>query len=79
MSQRQYALDILSKYGMANCKPISLPLDQNLKWGADGGQVLEDATMYRKNVGRLIFYFETGSELHSWLGKSIYAASEEAT
>ncbi|MCO5603021.1 hypothetical protein L7F22_057164 [Adiantum nelumboides] len=27
LSQRQYALDMLSKYGMADCKPISMPLD----------------------------------------------------
>ena len=26
--QRQYALDMLSKYGMADCKPIAMPLDQ---------------------------------------------------
>jgi hypothetical protein len=25
--QRQYALDMLSKYGMVSCKPISIPLD----------------------------------------------------
>ena len=27
LSQRQYALDMLSKYGMDDCKPISMPLD----------------------------------------------------
>ena len=26
LSQRQYALDMLSKYGMAACKPIAMPL-----------------------------------------------------
>ena len=25
LSQRQYALDMLSKYGMADCKPILCP------------------------------------------------------
>ena len=35
ISQRQYALDMLSKYGMADCKPISMPLDQNLKLRAN--------------------------------------------
>ena len=55
LSQRQYALDMLSKYGMADCKPISMPLDQNLKLRADAGQVLEDVTMYRKIVGSLIY------------------------
>ena len=46
---------MLFKYGMADCKPISMPLDQNLKLRADEGQVLEDATMYRKIVGSLIY------------------------
>ena len=27
LSQRQYALDMLTKYGMAKCKPITMPLD----------------------------------------------------
>ncbi|WP_286497683.1 reverse transcriptase domain-containing protein, partial [Escherichia coli] len=44
LSQRQYALDMLSKYGMADCKPISMPLDQNVKLRSDVGQVLEDVT-----------------------------------
>ena len=55
LSQRQYALDMLSKYGMADCKPISMPLDQNLKLRADEGQVLENVTMYWKIVGSLIY------------------------
>ena len=55
LSQRQYALNMLSKYGMANCKPISIPLDQNLKLRANEGQVLEDVAMYQKIVGSLIY------------------------
>ena len=55
LSQRQYALDMLSKYGMADCKPISMPLDQNLKLRADEGQVLEDVTMYQKIVDSYIY------------------------
>ncbi|MCO5566992.1 hypothetical protein L7F22_020675 [Adiantum nelumboides] len=30
--QRQYALDMLSKYGMADYKPISMPLDHHDRW-----------------------------------------------
>ena len=55
MSQRQYAMDIFSKYGMTYCKPISMPLDQNGKMSTDAGCVLEDPTMYRKMVGSLIY------------------------
>ncbi|MCO5562213.1 hypothetical protein L7F22_015839 [Adiantum nelumboides] len=46
---------MLSKYGMADCKPIYMPLDQNVKLRADEGQVLEDVTMYRQIVGSLIY------------------------
>ncbi|MCO5570356.1 hypothetical protein L7F22_024076 [Adiantum nelumboides] len=45
---------MLSKYGMADCKPISMPLDQNVKLRTDEGQVLEDVTMYQQIVGSLI-------------------------
>ena len=47
-------MDILSKYGMAECKPIAMPLDQNLKVYFDVGDVMENATMYWKIVGSLI-------------------------
>ena len=46
---------MMSKYGMADCKSISVPLDQNGKVSADVGVVLEDPTMYRKTVGSLIY------------------------
>ena len=46
---------MLSKYGMVDCKPIAMPSYQNLKLRADEGQVLEDATLYQKIVGSLIY------------------------
>ena len=55
LSQRQYGLDMLSKYGMTGCKPISVPLEQNVKLNAETGELLEDITMYRRIVGSLIY------------------------
>ncbi|MCO5586430.1 hypothetical protein L7F22_040370 [Adiantum nelumboides] len=55
LSQKKYGLDMLMMYGMANCKPISTPLDQNLKLKIDEGEVLDDATMYHRIVGSLIY------------------------
>jgi hypothetical protein len=72
---------MLSKYGMVGCKPISVPLNQNGKLSADAGEVLEDATMYRKIVGSLIYMTITRPDLklHSWVGEPVYAGSSEAT
>ncbi|MCO5580000.1 hypothetical protein L7F22_033866 [Adiantum nelumboides] len=55
LSWKKYELDVLMKYDMADCKPISTPLDQNLKLRIDEGKVLDDATMYRKIVSNLIY------------------------
>ncbi|MCO5572496.1 hypothetical protein L7F22_026251 [Adiantum nelumboides] len=55
LSQKKYGLDMLMKYGMADCKPISTSVDQNLKLRIDEGEVLDDATMYRRIVGNLIY------------------------
>jgi hypothetical protein len=53
--QRQYALNKLSKYGMTGCKPISIPLEQNVKLSVDEGDIVEDTTMYKRIVGSLIY------------------------
>jgi hypothetical protein len=53
--QRQYALNKLSKYGMTSCKPILIPLEQNVKLSADEGDLMEDITMYRHIMGSLIY------------------------
>jgi hypothetical protein len=66
--QRQYAVDMLSKYGMVGSKPIFVPLDQNGKLSADAGEVLEDATIYRKIVGSLIYTMITKPNLNYIVG-----------
>jgi hypothetical protein len=32
-------------YGMMGCKPISIPLEQNVKLSVDEGDLVEDTTM----------------------------------
>jgi len=74
--QRQYALDMLAKYGMMACKLMLMPLEQNMKLRADlGDEVVDDITMYRKMVGSLIYMtiYEARSQLCGWTGKSVYA------
>jgi len=61
--QKQYALNKLSKCGMTSCKPISIPLEQNVKLSADEGDLVEDTTMYRRIVGSLIYMTITRPDL----------------
>ena len=68
LSQRQYGLDMLSKYGMVDCKPILMPLDVNAKLSAQVGDVVEDVTMYRKIVGSLIYLTITRPDLSYTVG-----------
>ncbi len=75
--QRQYVLNKLSEYGMTGCKPISIPLEQNVKLSVDEGDLVEDTTMYRHIVGSLIYM--TRFELCNWSGESIHANTMKAT
>jgi hypothetical protein len=53
---------------MVGCKPISVPLDQNGKLSANAGEVLEDAIMYKKIVGSLIYMTITRPDLNYTIG-----------
>ena len=59
---------MLSKYGTANCKPISMPLDHNLKLRANEGQVIKNVTMYWQIVGSLIYLTISCSDLNYIIG-----------
>jgi hypothetical protein len=66
--QRQYALNKLSEYGTMGCKPISIPLEQNVKLSADEGDLVEDTTMYKCIVGSLIYTTITRPNLSYAIG-----------
>jgi hypothetical protein len=66
--QRQYALNKLSEYGMTGCKPISIPLEQNVKLSANEEDLVEDTTMYRRIVGSLIYMTITRPNLSYAVG-----------
>jgi hypothetical protein len=67
ISQRHYALDMLFKFGMANCKPISTPLDRTVKHRPDSGKVY-DPTRFRRIVGSLIYLTITRPDLRYPVG-----------
>ena len=57
LSQRKYCLQILEDTGFLDSKPVVAPMDPNLKLCKSEGEQLteEDATCYRRLIGRLIY------------------------
>ena len=55
LCQEKYARDLLQKFGMLDCKPISTPMEANSKLCAHEGKDLKDGTMYQQIVGSLIY------------------------
>ena len=58
----------VSKYGMDDCKPISMFLDVNAKLSAHMGDVVEDVAMFRTIVGSLIYLTITRPDLSYTVG-----------
>jgi hypothetical protein len=53
LHQRQYAIDILERAGMYDCKPCSTPVDTQAKLSEDDGPPVADATSYRSLTSAL--------------------------
>jgi hypothetical protein len=53
---------------MMRCKPISIPLEQNVKLSADEGDLVEDNTMYICIIGSLIYMTITRPNLSYVIG-----------
>jgi hypothetical protein len=53
---------------MMSCKPILIPLEQNVKLSADEGDFVEDTTMYRRIMGSLIYMTITRLDLSYAVG-----------
>ncbi|KAL6344205.1 hypothetical protein AAG906_035430 [Vitis piasezkii] len=75
LCQQKYAKDLLKKFGMLECKPISTPMEPNAKMCEHEGKDLKDATMYRQLVGSLLYLTLTRPiSLRSWCDESIHLA-----
>ena len=63
LHQRQYALDILERAGMTDCKPCSTPVNTQTKLSVGLGDPVADPTAYRSLAGALQYLNFTRPDL----------------
>jgi hypothetical protein len=68
ISQKKYIGELLNKFGMVECNPLSTPMEQNLKLTSKEGNEFEDATKYRQLVGSLIYLTTTRPDISFVVG-----------
>ena len=68
LCQQKHAKDLLKKFGMLECKPISTPMEPNAKMCEHEGKDLKDATMYRQLVGSLLYLTLTRTDISYAVG-----------
>ncbi|XP_031091099.1 uncharacterized protein LOC115996099 [Ipomoea triloba] len=68
LHHHKYSRDLLKRFGMYNCKPISMPMELNAKLCGHEGKGLEDATVYRQLVGSMIYLTLTRPDLSFAVG-----------
>eukprot|EP01018_Ginkgo_biloba_P011369 Gb_30477 [translate_table: standard] len=63
MSQEKYAMDILKKFNMSDCKPLATPVEFGLKLSKYEYSDSVDATLYRKLIGSLVYLTSTRHDI----------------
>lgn len=55
LHQHKFIFDMLVEAGLEDCKPLSLPVDATVKLSPHDGELLEDPSIYRRFVGKLLY------------------------
>lgn len=63
ISQQNYIVELLDKFGMTDCKTLSTPMEQNLKPTSKEVTQFEDATKNGQLVGSLIYILTARLEI----------------
>eukprot|EP00253_Pinus_taeda_P015627 PITA_15627 len=68
LSQKKYIGDLLNRFGMIECNPLTTPMEQNLKLTSIEGKGFEDGTKYRQLVGSLNYLTTTRLDISFVVG-----------
>jgi len=63
ISQQKYITDLLKETGKTACKPVSTPVDPNIKLGSAEEDNAVNKEMYQRLVGRLIYLSHTRPDI----------------
>ena len=63
LSQGKYAVEILNRFGMLDCKSMATPMASKLKLLSDASSELIDATMYHQMIGSLMYLTNTRPDI----------------
>lgn len=55
LHQHKFVHDLLVEAGLEHSKPLSLPVDSTIKLSDKEGELLQDPTLYRKLIGKLLY------------------------
>jgi hypothetical protein len=68
LTQGKYTRKVLSQFRMSDSKPMSTPMESNVKLTADDSSEAVDATHYRKLIGSLIYLTITRPDISFAVG-----------
>jgi hypothetical protein len=63
LNQRKYAVEILKRFDMLECKSMNTPMETKLKLLVDPLSELVDATLYRQIIGSVMYLTDTEPDI----------------
>ena len=63
LNQGKYAIEIMKRFDMLECKSMNMPMETNLKLSIDTSSELVDTTLYRPIIGSLMYLTNTGPDI----------------
>jgi hypothetical protein len=63
LNQGKYAVEIMKRFDMLECKSMNTPMETKLKLLVDTSSELVDATMYRQIIGLVMFLTNTKPDI----------------
>jgi hypothetical protein len=63
LNQGKYAVEILKRFDMLECKSMNTPMETNLKLLVDTSSELVNATLYRQIIGLLMYLMNTRPDI----------------